>query len=81
LIPLALKAVLGTAPPLTVFGKNLNTSDGTSIRDFIHVSDRYFSGSGSNSIAIGDGNLAKWNAICIDNENVQRKVAMGFQRA
>jgi UDP-glucose 4-epimerase len=81
LIPLALKAVLGTAPPLTVFGKNLNTSDGTCIRDFIHVSDRYFSGSGSNSFAIGDGNLAKWNAICIDNENVQRKVAMGFQRA
>lgn len=39
LIPLALKAVLGTAPPLTVFGKNLNTSDGTCIRDFIHVSD------------------------------------------
>lgn len=39
LIPLALKAVLGTAPPLKVFGKNFNTPDGTCIRDFIHVSD------------------------------------------
>lgn len=39
LIPLALKAVLGTAPPLRVFGKNLDTPDGTCIRDFIHVSD------------------------------------------
>lgn len=39
LIPLMLKAALGTAPPLTVFGKNLDTPDGTCIRDFIHVSD------------------------------------------
>jgi UDP-glucose-4-epimerase GalE len=39
LIPLALKAVLGIAPPLQVFGNNLNTPDGTCIRDFIHVTD------------------------------------------
>jgi UDP-glucose 4-epimerase len=39
LIPLALKAALGTRPPLTIFGKNLPTPDGTCIRDFIHVSD------------------------------------------
>jgi UDP-glucose-4-epimerase GalE len=39
LIPLALKAVLGTKPPLTVFGKNHDTSDGTCVRDFIHVTD------------------------------------------
>ena len=39
LIPLALKAVLGSAPPLTVFGKDLDTPDGTCVRDFIHVSD------------------------------------------
>ncbi|SFS11438.1 UDP-glucose 4-epimerase/UDP-arabinose 4-epimerase [Granulicella pectinivorans] len=39
LIPLTLKAALGTAPPLTVFGKDLDTPDGTCIRDFIHVSD------------------------------------------
>jgi len=39
LIPLALKAALGTRPPLTVFGKDLDTPDGTCVRDFIHVSD------------------------------------------
>lgn len=39
LIPLALKAVLGTAPPLKVFGRDFDTPDGTCIRDFVHVSD------------------------------------------
>jgi UDP-glucose-4-epimerase GalE len=39
IIPLALRAALGTAPPLTVFGQNHPTPDGTCIRDFIHVSD------------------------------------------
>jgi UDP-glucose-4-epimerase GalE len=39
LIPLALKAVLGTAPPLHIFGSNLDTPDGTCVRDYIHVTD------------------------------------------
>ena len=39
LIPLALKAILRTAPPLRIFGKDLDTPDGTCIRDFVHVSD------------------------------------------
>jgi UDP-arabinose 4-epimerase len=39
LIPLALRAVTGTAPPLRIFGSNLATPDGTCIRDYIHVSD------------------------------------------
>lgn len=39
LIPLAMRAALGSAPPLRVFGSNLETPDGTCIRDFIHVSD------------------------------------------
>jgi UDP-glucose-4-epimerase GalE len=39
LIPLALKAALGVAPPLKIFGQNLSTPDGTCIRDYIHVSD------------------------------------------
>lgn len=39
LIPLALKSVLGSAPPLQVFGSRLNTPDGTCIRDFVHVAD------------------------------------------
>lgn len=39
LIPLAMKAALGTFPPLQVFGSDFETPDGTCIRDFIHVSD------------------------------------------
>ena len=39
LIPLALRAVTGTAPPLKIFGSDLATPDGTCIRDYIHVSD------------------------------------------
>jgi UDP-glucose-4-epimerase GalE len=39
LIPLAIKAALGRGSPLRVFGKNLDTLDGTCVRDFIHVSD------------------------------------------
>ncbi len=39
LIPLAIKAALGTAPPLKVFGNNLPTADGTCVRDYIHVAD------------------------------------------
>jgi len=39
LIPLALKAVLGTNPPLKIFGTDYSTPDGTCIRDYIHVDD------------------------------------------
>jgi UDP-glucose-4-epimerase GalE len=39
LIPLSLKAVLGGAPPLRVFGNDFDTPDGTCIRDYVHVSD------------------------------------------
>ena len=39
LIPLALAAVAGTGPNLQVFGLDYATSDGTCIRDYIHVND------------------------------------------
>lgn len=39
LIPLALRAALGTGDPLTIFGDDYDTPDGTPIRDYIHVSD------------------------------------------
>lgn len=39
LIPLAIGASLGTRPPLTVFGTDYDTPDGTCIRDYVHVSD------------------------------------------
>ena len=39
LIPLALQAITGAAPPLTVFGDDYATPDGTCIRDYVHVTD------------------------------------------
>lgn len=39
LIPLAVRAALGQAPPLTIFGTDWDTPDGTCIRDYIHVED------------------------------------------
>jgi UDP-glucose 4-epimerase len=39
LIPLAIDAALGRRPPLTLFGADYPTADGTCIRDYVHVSD------------------------------------------
>jgi UDP-glucose 4-epimerase len=39
LIPLALQAIQGVRPPLTVFGTDYPTPDGTCIRDYVHVDD------------------------------------------
>ena len=39
LIPLAIQAIAGNRPPLTVFGRDYPTPDGTCVRDYVHVSD------------------------------------------
>jgi UDP-glucose 4-epimerase len=39
LIPLAIDAALGRRPPLTLFGTDYATADGTCIRDYVHVND------------------------------------------
>jgi UDP-glucose 4-epimerase len=39
LIPNVLSAIAGDGPPLTLFGDDYPTSDGTPIRDYIHVED------------------------------------------
>jgi UDP-glucose-4-epimerase GalE len=39
LIPLVMKAILGKAPSIKVFGNDYPTRDGTAIRDYIHVVD------------------------------------------
>ena len=39
LIPLAMQAVTGDGPSLTLFGDDYPTPDGTCIRDYIHVAD------------------------------------------
>ncbi len=65
LIPRLLMATAGTAPPLTVFGSDYPTPDGTCIRDYIHVLDladahaealRYLRGGGdSTACNLGTG--------------------------
>ena len=39
LIPLAIAAAMGHRPPLSLFGTDYDTRDGTCIRDYIHVLD------------------------------------------
>jgi UDP-glucose 4-epimerase len=39
LTPLAIDAALGRRPPLTVFGTDYDTPDGTCLRDYVHVTD------------------------------------------
>lgn len=39
LIPLVLRAALGAAPLVSIFGTDYPTADGTAIRDYIHVED------------------------------------------
>lgn len=39
LLPLAIAAGLGEGKPLTVFGEDFDTPDGTCLRDYIHVND------------------------------------------
>jgi UDP-glucose-4-epimerase GalE len=39
LIPLAIDAAQGVRPPVSVFGTDYPTPDGTAIRDYIHVAD------------------------------------------
>ncbi|HUS25923.1 MAG TPA: UDP-glucose 4-epimerase GalE [Nevskiaceae bacterium] len=39
LLPIIIQAVTGKLPPLTVFGTDYDTPDGTCLRDYIHVVD------------------------------------------
>lgn len=39
LIPLVLRAALGAGQPVSIFGRDYPTPDGTAIRDYIHVED------------------------------------------
>ena len=65
LIPLVMKATLGKAPTVRVFGDDYPTPDGTCIRDYIHVDDLadahvkaldYLSGGGqSTALNVGTG--------------------------
>lgn len=65
LIPLAIEAVMEKRPPLSVFGEDYPTPDGTCLRDYIHVTDlsdahllalaHLLGGGGSKSFNLGNG--------------------------
>jgi UDP-glucose-4-epimerase GalE len=65
LIPLVIGAAQGTRPPVKIFGTDYPTSDGTAVRDYIHVTDladahlraldRLRSGAASQAINLGTG--------------------------
>jgi UDP-glucose-4-epimerase GalE len=65
LIPLALRAALGVGPPLRIFGNNLDTPDGTCIRDFVHVSD------------LGQAHLAALEYLAHGGETVSLNLGTG----
>ena len=59
LIPLILQVALGQREQITIFGEDYDTSDGTCIRDYVHVEDliaahilalEYFHNGGENNI-------------------------------
>ena len=66
LIPLILKTALGQREQISVFGEDYQTSDGTCVRDYIHVMDiaaahilgmeRLFKGGESDVFNLGNGN-------------------------
>lgn len=66
LIPIIMQSVLGSRGPVTVFGDDYDTKDGTCIRDYIHVTDlaqahvlaldRLLSGCESDVFNLGNGN-------------------------
>jgi UDP-glucose 4-epimerase len=59
LIPLVIDAALGRRPPLTVFGDDYPTPDGTCIRDYIHVSD--LADAHLRALAVLDQRSVTWN--------------------
>lgn len=61
LIPLAIEAALGWGPPLTVFGEDFDTPDGTCVRDFVHVEDLAFAHVAALTSHMGAGTFEAMN--------------------
>jgi UDP-arabinose 4-epimerase len=62
LIPLAIRAAMGTGPELSVFGTDYHTPDGTAIRDYVHVSDL----AAAHLSAMDRLQVAGWNHLCLN---------------
>lgn len=80
LIPLAMRAALGTASPLVIFGDDMPTDDGTCVRDYIHVTDLgvahvkaldYLAGGGQSiSVNLGTGKGTSIGSVLATLEKV-----------
>lgn len=80
LVPLVMKAALGKAPPVRVFGTDYPTDDGTCIRDYIHVDDLadahvksldYLAGGGtSTALNVGTGHGSSVMQVIAATERV-----------
>jgi UDP-glucose 4-epimerase/UDP-arabinose 4-epimerase len=80
LIPIVCEAVYGKRPPLTVYGDDYATDDGTCIRDYIHVADladvhvlaidRLLAGADSGAYNVGTGRGSSVREILSTAEQV-----------
>ena len=61
LIPLAIEAALSGARPLTVFGVDFPTPDGSCVRDYVHVVDLARAHVLALGLAVGDGGFEAMN--------------------
>jgi len=61
LIPLAMAAGLGDGKPLTVFGDDFDTPDGTCLRDYIHVNDLAAAHVAALEVELADGRFEAVN--------------------
>ena len=70
LIPLAIKAALGRGKPLTVFGDDFPTPDGTCLRDFVHVTDLAAAHVAALSLPLPPGGFEALNLGCGEGRSV-----------
>jgi UDP-glucose 4-epimerase len=78
-VPLALDAILGRRPPLTVFGNDYPTPDGTAIRDYVHVSDLAEAHVRALNLLIEGGESGKVNLGTGHGYSVQEVLAMAHE--
>jgi UDP-arabinose 4-epimerase len=65
LIPLAIQAALGMGPQLDIYGSDYPTSDGTAVRDYIHVTD------------LADAHVAALDYLAAGNRSVALNLGTG----
>jgi UDP-glucose-4-epimerase GalE len=70
LIPLAIAAALGQGNPLTVFGADFDTPDGTCLRDYVHVTDLASAHVAAMNAALPEGAFEPVNVGCGEGRSV-----------